>query len=154
MRAYARKYNGDPDVWGVVGLLHDFDWEIHPTLEDHPVKGQPILAAAGVSADIRQAIMAHAPHTGAVPQTQMEKCIFAVDELTGFVVACALVTPDKKLANVTTKTIKKKLKQKAFAANVNRAEIAQGLVMLDVPEDEHFGLVLKAMQDIHDQLGL
>lgn len=154
MRAYAVKYNGDPDEWGIVGLLHDFDWEIHPTLEEHPAKGQPILASAGVPDAIRQAIMAHAPHTGTVPQSMMEKCIFAVDEISGFIVACALVQPDKKLANVTVDGIKKKLKQKAFASKVNREEIAQGVALIGVPEEDHYQTVLTAMQNIHEDLGL
>lgn len=154
MRAYAIKYNGDADEWGIVGLLHDFDWEIHPTLEDHPIKGHPILEQAGVPAVIRQAIMAHAPHTGTLPQTDMEKCIFAVDEISGFIVACALVQPTKKLADVTVESIKKKLKSKGFAAKVNREEIAQGVAMLGIPEDEHYQTVLTAMQNIHKALGL
>lgn len=154
MRAYAVKYDGDADEWGMVGLLHDFDWEIHPTLEDHPAKGQPILEAAGVPPQIRQAIMAHAPHTGTVPQSMMEKCIFAVDEISGFIVACALVQPEKKLANVSVAGINKKLKSKGFAAKVNRDEIAQGVTMLGIPEDEHYQTVLTAMQNIHDELGL
>lgn len=154
MRAYAVKYNGDQDEWGMVGLLHDFDWEIHPNLDDHPAKGQVILEQAGVSESIRKAIMAHAPHTGTVPQTDMEKCIFAVDEISGFIVACALVQPDKKLADVTVDGIKKKLKSKGFAAKVNRDEITQGVAMLGVPEDEHFQTVLTAMQNIHEELGL
>lgn len=154
MRAYALKYDGDPDEWGIVGLLHDFDWEIHPTLEDHPVKGQPILEEAGVPADIRRAIMTHAPFTGIKPETMMEKCIFAVDEISGFIVACALVQPTKKLADVTVEGIKKKLKSKGFAAKVNRDEIAQGVDMIGLPEDEHYHSVLTAMQNIHEQLGL
>lgn len=154
MRAYALKYGGNQDEWGIVGLLHDFDWEIHPTLEDHPMKGQAILESRGVPAAIRRAIMAHAPFTGVKPATMMEKCIFAVDELTGFIVACALVTPTKKLADVTVDSIKNKLKQKAFAAKVNREEIAQGAALLDVSDNEHFQTVLRAMQDIHQELGL
>lgn len=154
MRAYAPRFQGDVDEWGMVGLLHDFDWEIHPTLEDHPVQGQSILSAAGVPATIRRAIMAHAPHTGTVAETAMEKCIFAVDELTGLIVACALVQPDKKLANVTVESIKKKLKSKGFAANVNRDDIARGIQLLGVTADEHYQVVLSAMQQIHEQLGL
>ncbi len=154
MRAYAGKYDGDPDEWGMVGLLHDFDWEIHPSLEDHPAKGQAILESRGVPSTIRQAIMAHAPHTGTKAETMMEKCIFAVDEISGFIVACALVQPDKKLANVTVEGIKKKLKSKGFAAKVNRDDIQQGVVLLGVPEDEHYQTVLKAMQDIHEEIGL
>ncbi len=154
MRMYADKYSGDPEEWGLVGLLHDFDWEIHPNLDDHPTKGQALLEAQGVPEPIRRAIMAHAPHTGIRPQTQMEKCIFAVDELSGFIVACALVRPEKKLAAVQVASIKKKLKQKAFAANVNREEIAQGVGLLDIPADEHYQNVLRAMQSIHQELGL
>ncbi len=154
MRSYARKCNGDPDEWGIVGLLHDFDWEIHPTLEDHPTKGQSILESRGVPEPIRQAILAHAPHTGVAAESMMEKCIFAVDELTGFIVACALVTPDKKLANVTVEAIKKKFKSKSFAANVSREDIAQSVIMIGLPADEHFQNVLTAMQGIHEQLGL
>ncbi len=154
MRAYALKYNGNPDEWGIVGLLHDFDWEIHPTLEEHPMKGQPILEQVGVPENIRHAIMSHAPHTGVPAQTMMEKCIFAVDEISGFIVACALVQPEKKLANVTVEGIKKKLKQKAFAAKVNREEIAQGVALLGIPEVQHYQTVLTAMKNIHEQLGL
>jgi predicted hydrolase (HD superfamily) len=154
MRDYAKLYNGDPDEWGIVGLLHDFDWEIHPTAADHPAAGQPILESRGVSPAIRKAIMAHATHTGVKPETMMEKCMFAVDELTGFIVACALVNPEKKLANVTIDGIKKKLKQQAFAAKVNRQEIAEGVLMLGLPETDHFQHVLSSMQRIHDTLGL
>ncbi|MEK7537932.1 MAG: HAD family hydrolase [Patescibacteria group bacterium] len=154
MRAYAIKYNGNLDEWGLVGLLHDFDWEIHPNLDEHPVKGQAILESRGVPAHIRHAIMAHAPHTGVKPATMMEKCIFAVDELTGFIVACALVQPDKKLASVTVEGIKKKLKSKSFAAKVKRDEIAQGIVLLGIPENEHYRTVLTEMQNIHEELGL
>lgn len=154
MRAYAVKYGGNQDEWGLVGLLHDFDWEIHPTLEDHPTKGQPLLESRGVPDVIRQAIMAHAPHTGVKPATMMEKCIFAVDELSGFIVACALITPTKKLAEVAVEGIKKKLKSKSFAAKVNRSEISQGIALLGIPDDEHVQTVLKAMQDIHQELGL
>lgn len=154
MRAYALKYQGNPDDWGIVGLLHDFDWEIHPNLDDHPAKGQPILEQRGVPVAIRQAIMAHAPRTGVRPSTMMEKCVFAVDELTGFIVACALIQPEKKLANVTVDSIKKKLKSKSFAAKVNREDITQGLQLMQLPEDEHYQNVLSAMQSIHQELGL
>lgn len=154
MKAYAGIYHGDPEQWGIVGLLHDFDWEIHPTLEEHPAQGQAILESRGVPAEIRQAIMAHAPHTGTTAESMMEKCIFAVDELTGMIVACALVTPDKKLAQVTVDSIKKKLKQKSFAAKVNREDISRAVTILNVPEDQHYLTVLTAMQSIHEQLGL
>jgi len=154
MRAYALRFHGDQDSWGLVGLLHDFDWEVHPTLESHPRDGQPILAAADVPLEIRQAIMAHAPHTGVKPSNAMERAILAVDELTGFIVACALVTPDKSLKSVTTETIKKKLRQKSFAAKVDRTDIARGPELLGVTEDEHYQTVLTAMQNIHETLGL
>lgn len=154
MRAYALKYNGHPDEWGLVGLLHDFDWEIHPTVEDHPIKGQPVLERRGVPEPIRRAIMAHAPHTGTTAGSMMEKCIFAVDELSGFIVACALVQPSKKLAEVNVDSIKKKLKSKSFAANVSRQDIANGVALIGLSEDEHYQSVLSAMQGIHEQLGL
>ncbi len=154
MKVYALKFGGDTEKWGIVGLLHDFDWEIHPSLEEHPTKGQAILESRGVPKEIRQAILAHAPHTGVVAESMMEKCIFAVDELTGMIVACALVTPDKKLANVTIESIKKKLKQKSFAGNVSRDDITKGVALLGLSEDEHFQIVLTAMQSIHEQLGL
>ena len=154
MRDYAGKYQGDPNEWGIVGILHDFDWEIHPTMADHPIKGQPLLEQAGVPESIRRAIMAHAVHTGVKPESMMEKSMFAVDELTGFIVACALVMPDKKLASVTVDGITKKLKQKGFAAKVNRQEIQQGIELLGLPAAEHFQNVLTSMQNIHEQLGL
>ncbi len=154
MKAYAEKYAGSVEEWGLVGLLHDFDWEIHPTLEDHPRKGQSILEARGLPENVRKAIMAHAPHTGTKAESMMDKCIFAVDELSGFIVACALVQPDKKLANVTVEGIKKKLKSKGFAAKVNRQDIIDGVTLLNIPADEHFQTVLTAMQDIHEEIGL
>lgn len=154
MRVYAAIYHGDPEQWGIVGLLHDFDWEIHPTLEEHPIKGQAILESRGVPADIKRAIMAHAPFTGVKPESDMEKCIFAVDELCGFIVACALVIPDKKLAGVTVKGIQRKLKSKSFAAKVNREEIQQGIALLRIPAEQHVATILQAMQNTHESLGL
>ncbi len=154
MRAYATQYHGDPEVWGLAGLLHDFDWEIHPTLEQHPQAGQSILAARGVPDDIQRAILAHAPHTGVVPTTDMEKCLFACDEITGLIVACALVTPEKKLSAVRVESVKKKLSQKSFAANVNRNDIAAGVSMLGTTLDTHISTVLKAMQHVANELGL
>lgn len=154
MRGYAKKLGEDVEEWGIVGLLHDFDYEKHPTLEEHPSKGEPILAKRGVSEKIRRAILAHAPHTGVTPETLLEKTIFAVDELSGFIVACALITPEKKLAGVTVDGVKKKLRSKSFAAKVNRAEIADGWQLLGESEDEHIATVLKALQDSHEELGL
>ncbi|MBI4426418.1 MAG: HD domain-containing protein [Candidatus Kerfeldbacteria bacterium] len=154
MRAYAPKFGGDPEEWGIVGLLHDFDWEIHPTLDDHPIKGQSILAERGVPERIRHAILAHAPRTGVKPETPMEKALFACDEISGFIVAVSLMTPNKKLADVTIEGIEKKLKRKDFAAKVNRQEINDSIQLLGVPRNEHIQNVLQAMQGIHNQLGL
>lgn len=154
MRAYAAKFGGDPDEWGIVGLLHDFDWEIHPTLEDHPLKGQSILEQRSVPENIRHAILAHAPATGVRPETPMERAIFACDEISGFIVAVALMTPDKKLAEVTVESVEKKLKRKDFAAKVNRQEIEEGIATLGLPREQHFQTVLQALQGIHEQLGL
>lgn len=154
MRFYAQKYGGDREEWGIVGLLHDFDWEIHPTLDDHPIKGQPILAARDVPERIRHAILTHAPRTGVKPETAMEKSLFACDEISGFIVAVALMTPNKKLADVTVEGIEKKLKRKDFAAKVNRQEIDDGIQLLGLPRDEHIQNVLTAMQGIHGVLGL
>ncbi len=154
MRSYAEKYNGDPDEWGIAGLLHDFDWEIHPTAAEHPVKGQPILESRGVPAPIRHAILAHAAHVGVKPETDMEKALFASDELTGLIVAVALVSPNKKLSDVTIDRVIKKMAQKAFAANVNRDEIIDGARLLNIPLELHIGNVLVSMQQNHEQLGL
>lgn len=154
MRFYAGQHGGDPDEWGMAGLLHDFDWEIHPTLEDHPIKGQAILAERGVPEHVRHAILAHAPLTGVTPATSMEKALFACDEISGFIVAVALMTPEKKLAGVTVENIEKKLRRKDFASKINRLEIDDGIRLLGLPRNEHFQNVLTAMQTIHDDLGL
>lgn len=154
MRHYARHFSEDEELWGLVGLLHDFDWEIHPTLEEHPERGQRILAEAGYPAVIRRAIMAHAPHTGTPRESLLEKAIFAVDELTGFLVAVALVKPNKKLAEVDVASVNKKMKQKAFAANVKREDIALGAAELNLTLDEHIEHVLGAMKEIATRLEL
>jgi len=154
MRAYAKKLGGDPEEWGVVGLLHDFDYEIHPTIDEHPLKGEPILAKHGVPDHIRRGVLAHAKHSGLIPSTPMERAVFASDELAGFIVACALVTPSKKLSELTVDSVKKKLKAKSFAAKVNRAEISEGWHLLGVPEEEHIATILGALQEIHQDLGL
>lgn len=154
MRYYAAMYKGDPDEWGITGLLHDFDWEIHPTLDAHPVQGQAILEHHGVPPHIRHAILTHAKHTGVPPQTAMEKAVFACDELTGLIVAVALVSPHKKLSEVTVDRVMKKMGQRAFAANVNREEIREGASLLGLPVETHVQHVLSAMQGIADVLGL
>ncbi len=155
MAAYANKFGEDEEKYRIVGLLHDFDWEIHPTLDGHPQKGSEILRARGVSEEIIRAILAHAPHTGTSRDSKIEKAIFAVDELTGLITTTALVRPSKKIADVEVKSIKKKWKDKGFAAGVNREEVEQGTRELGVDLwEEHVPTVLKAMQSIADDLGL
>lgn len=155
MAAYAKKYGEDEEKWRVTGLLHDFDWEIHPTLEGHPQKGSEILKEKGVSDEIIRAIMSHAPHTGVSRDTLMEKALFAIDELTGLITTTALVRPSKKIADVEVKSIKKKWKDKGFAAGVNREEVELGTKELGVDLwEEHVPMVLHAMQGIAEDLGL
>lgn len=155
MAAYAVKFGEDEEKWRVTGLLHDFDWEIHPTLEGHPQKGSEILRARGVDEEIIRAIMSHAPHTGTSRDTKMEKSLFAIDELTGLITTTALVRPSKKIADVEVKSIKKKWKDKGFAAGVNRQEVEEGARDLGVDLwEEHVPMVLKAMQSIAADLGL
>ena len=154
MRAYARKYNEDEEKWGIVGLIHDFDYEMHPTAEEHPLKGSEILKERGYPEDVIYAIKAHADHTGCERKSLMDKALYAVDELAGFIVAVALVRPNKKLSEVEVKSVKKKLKDKSFAAKVNREDIQRGVEELGVPLDEHIETVLKAMQGISEELGL
>ncbi len=154
MRHYAEHFGEDVETWGMVGLLHDFDYEKYPSLEDHPYQGQEILKKQGWPEIIQQGIMAHAPHTGTLRTTTMEKAIFAVDELAGFIVAVALVRPDKKLGTVAVKSVKKKLKAKGFAAAVSREEIQQGADELGLTLEEHIEHVLTALQGIADQIGL
>jgi putative nucleotidyltransferase with HDIG domain len=154
MRAYARHYGEDEECWGLVGMLHDFDYERYPSLEEHPRKGSEILAARGYPEDIRYAILCHAPYLGFERKSRMDKAILAVDELVGFVTAVALVRPSKKLAEVTVSSVKKKLKDKAFARSVNREDIYLGMQDLGLGLDEHIAFVLQAMLPIADQLGL
>lgn len=159
MRAYAKKFGQDEESWGLTGLLHDFDYERYPNDEHHPTQEHPsvgvqILRERGVSEEICQAILGHASYTG-VPRTSlMAKALFACDELTGLIVATALVRPNKKLSEVDVEAVKKKWKDKAFARGVNREEIEQGAQELDVPLDEHIQFVITAMQSIAPQLGL
>jgi len=154
MRTYAVAYNGDPEYWALAGLLHDFDWEIHPTLEKHPQDGAPILRARGVPEEIIRCIQSHATHTGVPRESEMEKALFAVDELTGLVTACALVRPSRSLYDLTAKSVKGKWKDKAFAAGVNRADIEQGAQELGVELTAHITTVIAAMQKIAPELGL
>ena len=154
MRAYAERFAEDPERWGVVGLLHDFDYEKYPTLEDHPFKGAEFLRGKGYPDELVAGVVAHAAHTGAGRDTPMKKAVFAVDELTGLIVAVALVRPSKKLADADVDSVLKKWKEKSFAAGVDRGQIEQGAADLGVPLDEHIGVVLHAMRGISDRLGL
>lgn len=154
MLYYAKLFNEDMQSWGLTGLLHDFDWEIHPTLEEHPQKGAPILRAAGVPELIVRAILSHADHTGVIRQTRMEKALFACDEITGLITAVALVRPSRSLHDLTVKSVKKKWKDRSFAAGANREEIEQAAREFDIDVWEHTGNVITAMQTIASQLGL
>jgi len=155
MRAYAEHYGEDPDSWGLVGLLHDFDWEIHPTLEQHPMDGAPILRERGLDEEDIRTILSHGPLAADDRITLRDKSLYAVDELTGLITAVALVRPSKDIRDVKVKSIKKKWKDKAFAAGVNREDVVQGCEALGVDVWEfHVPLVLKAMQDNAELLGL
>jgi putative nucleotidyltransferase with HDIG domain len=154
MRAYAKKTGADPELWGATGLLHDFDYEKYPSLEDHPFRGAEILAERGVDEEIRQAILGHSNHTGVHRDTPLAKTLYAVDELTGFLTACALVRPTKRVADVSAKSVKKKMKDKAFARAVNRDDIRQGAEELGVDLTEHIELVRDAMAGVAAELGL
>jgi putative nucleotidyltransferase with HDIG domain len=154
MKAYAPKYGGDPVQWGICGLLHDFDYEKYPTAEEHPMVGSKILAEEGFDEDLRRAILGHATYTGVPRDTTMAKSLFACDELCGFLVACALVQPTKALADVKVKSVRKKLKDKAFARSVNRDDIYQGAEELGVDLDEHIEFVLGALLDVAREIGV
>jgi len=154
MRAYARKFAEDEEKWCVVGLLHDFDYEIHPTLDLHPQKGSEILRQKGVSEEIIRAVLSHANHSGVPRQSLMEKTLFACDELCGFITAVALVRPNKKIAEVEVDSVKKKFKDKPFARQVSREDIFQGAEELGMPIEEHIDTVLKGMQAVAGDLGL
>jgi putative nucleotidyltransferase with HDIG domain len=154
MRAYARRLGENEEVWGIVGLIHDFDYEQHPTMEEHVWTGMQILRERGWPEEIIQAVGAHAPYTGIPRTTPLTRAIFAVDELTGLIVAVTLVRPSKSILDVTVESVKGKWKDKAFARGVNRQEIEQGAAELGVPLDEHIATVLQAMVGIADELGL
>src|SRR5438105_8032309 len=154
MRAYAKKFGADEELWGTVGLIHDFDYEQYPTPEEHPYKGNEILKERGYSDEIRRAIMSHAEYSGVSRDTRMEKALFACDELAGFITSCALVKPGKSLAEVEAKSVRKKMKDKAFARSVNRNDIVQGAAALGVDLEEHIAFCLEAMKAIAGKLGL
>ncbi|HTW59805.1 MAG TPA: HD domain-containing protein [Terriglobales bacterium] len=162
MRACARKFgNGAPDVskgdeelWGIVGLIHDFDYDRWPRLEDHPYRGNAILKERGYPEVITRAIMSHAEYTGVTRDTPMEKALFACDELAGFITAVALIKPGKSLAEVDAKSVRKRMKDKAFARKVNRDDIVQGAAALGVDLDEHIAFCIEAMKPVAKELGL
>jgi len=154
MRAYARKTGADEALWGLVGLLHDFDYEKFPTAEEHPCKGSEILKKRGYSEEIRRAILSHAEYTGVARITPMEKTLFACDELAGFITACALVKPGKSLAEVEAKSVRKKMKDKAFARSVSREDIANGAAGLGVDLEQHIAFCIEAMKTVAKELGL
>lgn len=159
MRAMALKYGGDPDAWGVVGLLHDFDYERFPNPDhapdrEHPSEGVRLLAERGLPADAQEAILGHAAYTGVARTTPMARALFAVDELCGFLVACALVRPSRSLADLEVSSVKKKLKDKAFARGVSREDVHTGAAELGVPLEELIGFVVLALRPEEKVLGL
>jgi putative nucleotidyltransferase with HDIG domain len=154
MRAYAKRFGEDEEKWGIVGLLHDFDYEEHPTPEEHPFVGASILRERGWPEEIIRAVLSHAEHTGVKRESLMEKALFAVDELTGLIVAVALVRPSKSILDVKVKSVRKKWKDKAFARGVSREEIERGASEIGVELSEHIATVLSAMQGIAEELEL
>jgi putative nucleotidyltransferase with HDIG domain len=154
MRAYARQQGADEERWGLTGLIHDFDWERHPDLERHPVKGVEVLRAAGWPDDVCRAVLGHAVHTGVPRDTEMAKTLYACDEVSGFLVACALVTPGKSLMDVEVPSVRKKMKRADFARNVSREDIVNGAAELGVDLDTHIAFCLEAMRGIRSELGL
>jgi putative nucleotidyltransferase with HDIG domain len=154
MAAYARKFGEDPELWATTALLHDFDWEIHPNAPDHPMKGEAILAARGVDEIIRRAILSHANYSGVPRDSLLERALFACDELTGFLTACAYVKPGRSIDEVDVPSVKRKLKDKAFARNVNREDIVKGAQELGVPLEDHIAFCIEAMKASAADLGL
>jgi len=158
MRACSRKLGSgspeDENLWGIVGLLHDFDYDRWPSLDDHPYKGNAILKERGYPEEISRAIMSHAEYTGVTRDTPVEKALFACDELAGFITAVTLIKPGKSLAEVDVKSVRKRMKDKAFARKVNRDDIITGAAALGVDLDEHIGFCIQALQGIADKLGL
>ena len=154
MAAYARKYGEDEEKWAVTALLHDFDWEIHPQAPDHPMNGEPILAARGVSDEIRRAILSHANYSGVPRESLLEKSLFACDELAGFLTACAYVKPTRTIAEVEVKSVRKKLRDKAFARAVDRDDVINGAAEMGLDLDEHIAFCIEAMKLRAESLGL
>jgi len=154
MVAYAKKFNEDPQQWAVTALLHDFDWEIHPSAPDHPMKGEAILVQRGVDEVTRRAILSHATYSGVPRLSRMERALFACDELAGFLTACSYVKPGRSIYEVDVPSVKRKLKDKAFARNVNREDILNSAQEFGVPLDEHVAFCIEAMKANAAELGL
>jgi predicted hydrolase (HD superfamily) len=154
MIAYAAKFEQDPELWSVTAILHDFDWEIHPNSPDHPMLGEPILASRGVSEQVRRAILSHADYSGVPRESLLEKALYACDELSGFLTACSYVKPNRSIHEVDVGSVKRKLKDKAFARNVNREDIRRGAEELGVPLDDHIAFCIDAMKARASELGL
>ena len=154
LRAYARKFGEDEEKWGAVGLIHDFDYEKYPSLDDHPYRGNEILTERGWPEEIKTAIMSHADYTGVPRNSNLEKTLFACDELAGFITAASLVRPDKSIHTLEAKSVKKRMKDKAFARTVSRDDIVNGAAALGVDLDEHIAFCIDAMRKIAPELGL
>jgi putative nucleotidyltransferase with HDIG domain len=154
MRAMAQAHDGDQETWGVVGLLHDFDYEAHPTMEEHPLVGVEILRGMGVSEEILTAILGHGNHTGVPRETPMARALFAVDELCGLITAVALVRPSKSIHDVKAKSVLKKMKDKAFARSVNRDDIRSGAEEMGLELRDHIAFVVEAMRGVAADIGL
>lgn len=154
VRAYAIRFNEDPDYWGNVALLHDFDYELYPTEKEHPFKGSEILKEKGFGEDFRRAILSHADYTNVQRESLLEKTLFACDELAGFITAVTYVRPNKSIDEVEVKSVKKKMKDKAFARAVNREDIIRGAEDLGIPLDEHISFCINAMKKNKELLGL
>ena len=154
MRAYAQKFAEDENKWGLTGLLHDFDYEKYPTPAEHPFVGNKILEERGYPEDVRRAILSHADYSGVKRESRMEKTLYACDEIAGFITASALVKPNKSLAEVEARSVRKKMKDKAFARSVNRDDIINGAADLGVDLEEHIAFCIEAMKGIAGELGL
>ena len=154
VRAYAKKFNEDEEYWGNVALLHDFDYEKYPTADEHPFKGSEILKEKGFDEEFRKAILSHADYSGVERESLLEKVLFACDELAGFITAVTYVRPSKTVDEVEVKSVKKKLKDKAFARAVNREDILKGAEILEITLEEHIDFCIKAMRANKEELGL
>jgi len=152
--AYARKFGEPEELWRVTALLHDFDYEMHPEAPHHPMKGEPILAERGITEEVRRAILSHANYSGVTRESLLEKSLFACDELSGFISACALVKPSRKVAEVDVKSVRKKMKDKAFARSVSRDDIVNGAAELGIELDDHIAVCIEAMRQNAEAIGL